>query len=417
MGQYTGDMLVAVYPFTRQSEGEEVVIGRTDTAVFLVLPSDAVELLDYLADGKTVAQVQSLYQEKYDEVPDIEELLDFLERKGFVHPLKKDEVAQTDVAMNAAFVSSFEKPTQLRFHFANFPRSLAQRLFSRPVLISCGVLIGLALLAIALQPSIVPGWGAHFFQKNLTLMRLVLIAMSYLVLFLHEMAHLIAARAVGVSSRMGISNRLWILVAETDMTGVWAVPRNQRYLPFIAGPLLDAVSASVLTLLLFAHSHAWLVLPPVIFLLSRAMLLTYLLGLLWQCYFFVRTDFYYVIANFFRCKSLMKDTEVYLRNQLARFIRSVGKVNQSHIPAFERRVIRIYAILWLVGRIAAFGILIFISIPLMWHYYLAVFGVLSAGYYASPYAFIDALLMLLLVFTPRGIGFWLWIRSFRIAKR
>jgi hypothetical protein len=409
MGQYTGDMLVAVYPFTRQSEGEEVVIGRTDTAVFLVLPSDAVELLDYLADGKTVSQAQSLYQEKYGEVPDIEELLDFLERKGFVQFLEKNG--------NTAFVSSAEKPTQLRFHFANFPRSLAQRLFSRPVLISCGVLIGLALLAIALDPSIVPGWGAHFFQKNLTLMRLVLILMSYLVIFLHEMAHLIAARAVGVSSRMGISNRLWILVAETDMTGVWAVPRNQRYLPFIAGSLLDAVSASVLTLMLFAHSHAWLVLPKVIFQLSRAMLLIYLLGLLWQCYFFVRTDFYYVIGNFFRCKSLMKDTEVYLRNQLARFTRSVRKVNQSHIPAFERRVIRIYAILWLVGRIAAFGVLFLISIPLMWHYYLAVFGVLSAGYQTNPYAFIDALLMLLLVLTPKGVGFWLWIRSFRIANR
>lgn len=409
MGQYTGDILVAVYPFTRQSEGEEVVIGRTDTAVFLVLPSDAVELLDYLADGKTVSQALSLYQEKYGEVPDIEELLDFLEGKGFVQLLEKNG--------NTAFVSSAEKPTQLRFHFANFKRSLAQRLFSRSVLVSCGVLIGLALVAIALDPSIVPGWGAHFFPKNLTLMRLVLIAMSYLVLFLHEMAHLIAARAVGVSSRMGISNRLWILVAETDMTGIWGVPRNQRYLPFIAGSLLDAVSASILTLILFAHSHAWLVLPPVVFLLSRAMLLTYLLGLLWQCYFFVRTDFYYVIGNFFRCKSLMKDTEVYLRNQLARFIRSVRKVNQSHIPAFERRVIRIYAILWLVGRIAAFGGLIFISIPLMWHYYLAVFGVLSAGYQTNTYAFIDALLMLLLVFTPRGIGFWLWIRSFRSSQR
>ncbi|MBW4567149.1 MAG: hypothetical protein KME31_03740 [Tolypothrix carrinoi HA7290-LM1] len=409
MGQYTGDMLVAVYPFTRQSEGEEVVIGRTDTAVFLVLPSDAVELLDYLADGKTVSQAQSLYQEKYGEVPDIEELLDFLERKGFVQFLEKNG--------NTVFVSSAEKPTQLRFHFANFPRSLAQRLFSRPVLISCGVLIGLALVAIALEPSIVPGWGAHFFQKNLTLMRLVLILMSYLVLFLHEMAHLIAARAVGVSSRMGISNRLWILVAETDMTGVWAVPRNQRYLPFIAGSLLDAVSASVLTLMLFAHSHAWLVLPLVVFQLSRAMLLIYLLGLLWQCYFFVRTDFYYVIGNFFRCKSLMKDTEVYLRNQLARFTRSVRKVNQSHIPAFERRVIRIYAILWLVGRIAAFGVLFLISIPLMWHYYLAVFGVLSAGYQTNPYAFIDALLMLLLVLTPKGVGFWLWIRSFRSSQR
>lgn len=417
MGKYTADILITVYPFTRQSEGEEVVIGRTDTAVFLVLPFDAVELLDYLADGKTVGEAESLYQEKYGEVPDMEDFLDFLERKGLVQPLVNDIAEQPNVVIKTTDLPQPKKPATVRFHFANFPQSLARKIFSRPMLLSCGVLIGLALVAITVEPSIVPGWGAHFFNENFTLMRLLLMMMGYATLFLHEMAHLLAARSVGVSSRLGISNRMWVLVAETDMTGIWGVPRNQRYLPFIAGPLLDAVSASVLTLIMFAQSRGWLVLHPVVFQLGRAMLLVYLLRLLWQCYFFVQTDFYFVIANFFRCKSLMKDTEVFLRNQLARLVRSRHRVNQSHIPRAERRVISCYAILWVVGRIAAVSSLIFISIPLMWHYFLAIFAVLSAGYQANPYAFIDALLIIFLVLAPQSVGLWLWIRSFRTTQR
>ncbi len=409
MGHYTDDILVTVYPFTRQSEGEEVVIGHLDTTVFLALPEEAVELLDYLAGGKTVGEAQSIYYQKYGEVPDMDDLLDFLEQKGFVQPNingKSDRKATIEPA---------NRP--VNFHFANFPQSLAQKLFSQPVLISCGVIFSLALAAVAIEPDVIPGWDAFFFREHLTFMRLILTLIGFVTLFLHEMAHLLAAKAVGISCRMGFSNRMWVLVAETDMTGIWGVPSQKRYLPFLAGPIVDVVSASILTLVLFANNRGWITLHPLVFQLGRALLLTYLLELLWQCYFFVRTDFYYVFANFFRCKSLMKDTEVYLRNQLSRIFASVRKIDQSHIPKTERRVIRWYAIFWLIGRIAAFGSLLFISIPLIWHYYLAIFNIFNAGYKNNPYAFIDALLMILLVFAPQGIGVWLWIRSLRVAQR
>jgi putative peptide zinc metalloprotease protein len=303
--------------------------------------------------------------------------------------------------------------SKIRYHFANFPQRLAQRLFSRSVLIAAGILIGLALLAIASDPSLIPGWQAYFFKENATLMILVLFGLDWVTLFIHEMAHLIAARSLGVSCQLGISNRLWVLVAETDMTGIWSVPRQQRYLPFLAGPLLDAVSASILILIFFLIERQSLKVNPQIYQLTQALLLNYLLGLLWQCYFFVRTDFYYVIANAFRCKNLLKDTEVYLRNQIARFSHRIRPINQSHIPKSERRVIRWYAILWVSGRAAALGSLLFITLPVLWHYCLRLLAVLSAGYPANPQAFLDALLLLLLAVVPQSIGFCFWIRSIR----
>jgi putative peptide zinc metalloprotease protein len=408
---YTSDSLVAVYPFTRQADGEEIVIGHIETDSFLVLPFEAVEILDYLALGKTVGETQLIYQEKYGELPDIEDLLQVLENKGFVKMLLQSEANYN--VLTSTLKASSQSITKVHYNFTNIPQSLAQRLFSRPVLTSCWILLALAFIAVLMEPTLIPSWEAYYFPNNTTLMIVALVVLDCITLFLHEMAHLVAARALGVYCRIGISNRMWMLVAETDMTGIWSVNREQRYLPFFAGPLLDLVSAAILVLIFFAHKHGWITISPVVYQLSRALLLNYLLGLLWQCYFFMRTDFYYAIANFFRCKNLMKDTEVFVRNQISRVIRRVRRVDQSHIPAKERLVIRLYAILWLVGRTIALASLIFITLPLMWHYCIKLFTVLNAGFLANPYAFVDALLLISLACVPQLIGLALWIRSFR----
>lgn len=411
------DRRVAVYPFVRQQEGKEVVIGNLNTSIFLVLPSEAVELLDNLAQGKKICEVQREHQHKYNEIPDLEELLNILEQKGFVKVLPENVDYQPPFFINTFDKKSSQKSKLRRYHFANFPQDLAQKLFARRVMLGCGIIIGLALITSVFEPSLIPGWEAQFFKKNLTLMRLSFLLIDYFTLFLHEMAHLIAARAVGISSRLGISNRMWYLVAETDITGVWSVPRSQRYIPFLAGSLLDATSASLLIIIFFIHIHGWLILHPIVFQMGQALLLSYLMRLLWQCYLFIRTDFYFVIANFFCCKNLMQDTEAFLHNQLARIIRSMRKVDQSHIPLHEKRVIYWYSWFWIIGRIAALSSLICITIPLLWNYCVAIFMTLSAGYQTNPYAFLDALVMGLLIFTRQSVGYGLWIRSFLKAKR
>ncbi|MBD2409124.1 hypothetical protein FACHB389_29795 [Nostoc calcicola FACHB-389] len=407
MTRYPADALVSIYPFTRQSEGDEFIIGRVDTNIFLALPSDAIELLDYLAAGKTIGQAQRLYQQKYNEVPDIEGLLEVLEENDFVNILSSRQTV---------LPTHTKQPKQIN-HFTHISQSSAQKLFSKKVLIGCGIVIFFAVAALSFKPEILPSYQAFVFTKNVTMMTLILTGINVIAVFLHEMAHLVAAKAVGVSCQLRLSNRLWILVAETDMTGIWGVPRNQRYLPFLAGPLLDVVLTSILLLILFAQQENWVVISPIALQLMQAIVLSYLLGLIWQCYFFVRTDFYYVIANFFRCRSLMKDTKVFLQNQIFRLFIFSHPTDQSSIPRGEMRVIRCYAIIYVLGHIAAFWSLFFIGIPTMWNYASLLLGTLSAGYESNPYAFTDALVMGLLVFGIQGIGIFLWINSLRLTKR
>jgi putative peptide zinc metalloprotease protein len=412
MSTYAADALVSVYPFVRQPDGEEIVIGRPDTATYLALPVDAVEMLDFLADGRTVGETQELYRAKYGEIPDMVDLLEYLEQKGFVRPVIHG--AQAMAAISAVPISV---PKAVRYHLANFPERLAQQIFSRPVLMVGGLVILLGAAAVAAEPWIIPGWNALFFSENMTLMRLGLMVLEFVTVMLHELAHLVAARSVGVSARFGVSTRMWVPVAETDMTGVWAVPRHKRYLPFLAGPMLDLVCASLLVLCFYADGHGWISLPYVVFRLGQAILFSYLLRLLWQCYFFVRTDFYYVIANLFNCKNLIVDTVGHLRNSLSQLFSRIKPIDQSKIPTAEMKVIRWFSLVWVAGRMAALVVLVTVTVPLMWRYLVQIIPALQHGYRAAPYLFVDAVVMGTIVFGYQSWGLWMWIRNLRNARR
>ena len=408
---YSPDTLVSVHPFTRQPEGEEVIIGRLETGVFLAVPPEAVEVLEYLAQGKSVGEASEIFRQAHGEVPDLDEFLDLLEAKGIVRPLAAGNSGKSEG------VNAVAQPAQLRYHFSNFPSALAQWIFSLPVLACCFGAMAFAVVLVVRVPGLLPGPRDLYFPDHRTLSWTILILSSYATLFLHELGHLVAARALGINSRMRISHRLWYLVAETDLTGLWSVEKAKRYLPLLAGALIDATSGAVLLLLLFAHNQKWLAISAIGVRVLRAMVFTYMMRLVWQCFLFVRTDFYYVIAGFFNCRNLLGDTENFLRSQAARVLPWFRPVNQSAIPAAEQRVIRVYSVIWVAGRIAALTLLVAISIPVFIRYVQNLAGVLGAGYSAHPGDFVDALLLAAYFLIPFIVGLALWIGSLLRRER
>jgi putative peptide zinc metalloprotease protein len=408
---YTRDTIVSVQPFTRQVEGEDVIIGRVETGVFLAIPSEAVELLDELAQGKTIGEVSDLFLQKYGETPDLDDFLQELETKGIVKP-----AVQGDNGNGATAPVSAQMP-RVRYHFSNFPHRLAQLLFSSPVLVGLFALIVLACAAAIRDPSLAPGPRDLYFPDRRALTWTILMVAVYATIFVHELGHLIAARALGINSRIGISHRLWYLVVETDLTGLWSVPKRQRYLPMLAGVLIDAVSGSLLLLLLFAHKQQWLALADFAVRLVRAMMFTYVMRILWQFFFFVRTDFYFVIASLLNCRNLLKDTEGFLRNQLARIVSFVRPVDQSAIPDAERRVIRVYSVLWLGGRILAFSVLFAVTLPVGVLYIRNLSSTFRNGYSASPSDFVDAVALAAYFFIPLTLGLTLWLGGLMRHRR
>ena len=403
--RFPADARVGIYPFTRQGDGDELVIGRPDTGTFLALPRDAVEILDVLGQGKTVGEAQDIYQSRYDERPNLESLLTVLEQKGLVSLTTHGEPADWALQATAGV------PGPIRYHFTSFPRPLARALFSPIALLLSGVLILLAVVGVIWEPTIFPARDALFFKESMTLKMLILTIFSFVIVFFHEVGHLIAVRAAGVDSRLGIGNRLWMLVVETDMTGLWAVSKRQRYLPIIAGPIVDASSVSLVLLILLADRRSWLSLSPFTNEILSGAALIYLLGLVWQCFLFVRTDFYYVLTNFYDCRNLLRDTEIYLHNQLVHLAPWMKRHDQSAVPRAELRVIRNYSLVWVLGRVLALGVFFTVVIPMLSLYTRSVGDAFRTGYAANPYRFFDALMIAIFGLVPLLIGLGMWSKK------
>jgi putative peptide zinc metalloprotease protein len=405
---YTRDSTVTIQPFTRQLDGEDVIIGRAATGVFLAVPAEAVELLDYLAKGRSIGDAENFYRGKYGETPDLVEFLELLEAKGIVTGNDGSVAARNAVAHSTV---------RLHYHFADFPQRIAQQLFGRSALTLYGLLTALAILLVIMNPHLASGPADLYFSDHRAISWTIIAIVSYAALFLHELGHLISARAKGVNSRIGIGHRLWYLVAETDLTGLWTIPKQQRYMPMLAGIIVDAVSGSCLIFLLYAADHNWLSLPAFLAQLVRAMIFTYLLRIVWQCFFFIRTDLYFIIANFCNCRNLLKDTEAFLRNKLARVLLFIRPVDQSAIPAAEFKIIRTYAFFWIAGRIAALTMLFAITLPIAGRYIKSVAEAFRTGYSSNPSNFIDALLLAGYFLIPLTIGLVMWANSLLRRER
>lgn len=397
MSSFTADSTIRFLPFTRQEDGEEVVIGRPELGVFLALPQEAMRLLDQLAGGATVGEVQRRYLAETGESADLDDLLGHLEQRGFLSADGREAV----VAL----------PAPLRFHFAGIPESLARKLFGGPALALAGLTIAAAIALAVAEPVLRPSWDKLLFTEHVTLMNALLMASGLFITLIHEMGHLTAARARGVSCRLGIGNRMWVLVAETDMTGIWALEGKKRYLPILAGPLVDALSASLLVLLLFAHLEGWLAMPPLLFRFLQALTVVYLFNLLWQAYFFVRTDLYYVYTTAFGCKNLMKDTQDLLRNRLARLLGKPPRVDQRHIPAREMKAIAAYSWFWLVGRVLAYSVFFLMMLPLALQYIATLSERIFSSSETGIYAYLDALFFGLLSVGLLLVGIAMWARD------
>jgi len=129
-----------------------------------------------------------------------------------------------------------------------------------------------------------------FFSPSFVVVQVVLALAQLPAVLWHEWFHVLAARRLGLPSRLGIGRRLYFVVFETELNGLLGVPRRHRYLPLLAGMLADVLIFSGLTLAAAVDLNdglSW------VGRLCLALAYTVLLRLAWQFYVFLRTDLYY----------------------------------------------------------------------------------------------------------------------------
>ena len=370
-------------------EDGEVFIGPDVTGNFLIVSPETTDLLNLFRKGKTLQDACRIFG--LEDCSELDDVLQTLSRKGII------------ASESVEFLTPLEQATSA----PAWLYGVARMLFSPAAFVAYSILIIAAILICLRDPGAVPTRSALIFHSNRSLSLLGIAALSIVTVSIHECGHMLAALTVGVRSKFSLGNRLWILVAETDLSGLWAIPRPKRYIPLLAGMIVDCVSVAVLIcmveLVRIQKGHAGTILQH----LLLAVAFTYISRLIWQFFLFLRTDLYFVFATVTKCSNLMGHTQQY--------IREVFSKSQRHafddIPVRERRIVQHYAWFWLVGQVVAVASFFLISIPVSLKYVSAGLQVLKNHAQESNWALVDSTAAVLMIIVPWAVGCVMWGRG------
>ncbi|MGN6150471.1 MAG: hypothetical protein ACTHOH_00490 [Lysobacteraceae bacterium] len=365
----SGNERFFVIPLSVQPEGEDFYVGNTDLDDFYSLPAVGVQILHLLREGRSVAEVRRALGQAGNDDIDIDEFVSTLKEIGFLYPEGERHRFDELIAERSG--------TDRRLVFRANQR-LARAVFSLPSLSIFLAIVGYAGYRMAISPRPIINVEAFYLYDHLTLTMFLLTALYGLSVALHELGHMLATARQGIDSRLGFGNRLWQIVAETDMTGLLSLPREKRYLPMAAGMIVDVLNIALIAIALdWIMRHAF---DRFAIQLLQAWMLQIAITVAWQFNIFLRTDVYYMVCNYYGFTDLDGKARSFLSNQVytvtgGRF----GKRTEDYTPAHVA-VARTFFAIWIIGRVAAVWFLLFSVIPTLYLYFQRAYDA-----YRSPY--------------------------------
>jgi putative peptide zinc metalloprotease protein len=233
-------------------------------------------------------------------------------------------------------------------------------------------------------PELFPHYRDVFVFDQMTFNMLLWMGVSLMIVLHHELGHLLAVRAYDFPAKLGISNRLFLVVFETEMSDVWKLKRNERHVPYLAGLCFDMMPlfTALIVQVLFPYA------PTIVHAVSALVVLDIVIKVVYQCCFYMKTDLYYVIENITGCYNLMENSKFYLKRYFP-FIR-VERDTASFKG--EERVIRLYAIFYMVGIGLSLALFTFYMIPQTIYMYTKTLPHLTSSF--GSYLFWDAVIIL-----------------------
>jgi hypothetical protein len=382
-----------LHPLTYLDEGDDVTVGRADIDSYGLFPPDGAALLRQLETGTSPADAATWYREQYGEHVDIEEFLEVLDELDLVVRDGEEAAGVREVKW----------------------QRLGRALFSPLAWFAYAALVGAAIVEMVRKPAVAPTYQHLFFTRSsLTILTLGIVLGQVPWMLLHEAFHALAGRRLGLNSKLGIGRRFYYLVFTTALDGLVAVPRRKRYLPMLAGMLLDVLVIAGLTVAADALSGAT-GFGALAYKLFLCMAFGVVLRLAWQFYFFLRTDLYFLAMTVLGCNDLQTVSRQLLANRVNRLLgRRQHLVDEASWTPRDRDVARWYSWLMVAGY-AFLTLLIFIAmIPAAIR--ITEIAVHRLTKNLSVLSGIDFVVFLLLNFSEFLVAGYLALRSYRRSR-
>lgn len=338
----TGSSRLMLHHLHVRPDGDHGYVGRVDTGDFVMVPTAGIRAIHLLGRGLPVDEVARRLADQGHRA-DIADFASQLVALGYV----------ATVDGHPAPSRQPQPPTlpRLRQHHVRW-------LLHPAVPLGVILLILTATAATVRRPSVLPGYHDLVWDRHTGLVLAVNAVVGWALVLAHETAHLATARAEGVPGRMSLSTRLQFLVVHTDVSGIWSAQRRVRISVYLSGIAADlSIAATGLLILALADPPT-----PVETAISLIVILV-LATLPFEAMVFMRTDLYFLLQDLSRCPNLYGQGAAYLHYRLSRICR---RHPANPIPAWtrrERRAVRSYAALLVVGTAGALLAFATVTLP------------------------------------------------------
>ncbi|MFE1408402.1 hypothetical protein ACFW5D_33325 [Streptomyces sp. NPDC058770] len=387
------DSPLVLHRLVHLEENGEVTIGRPDTESFAIFPPDGAALVRRLQEGATPRQAADWYAVEYGEPIDVADVVEVLHELDFVMP-------EPGPVPEAAPPVRWQR--------------LGRALFSPVAWLCYGAVVAWATVLVVRSPELLPTPRDMVFSEYYSLIMVVMTVAAAPLIAIHEIYHALAGRRLGVGSRTRMSYRFYFLVVETSLDGLVVVERRRRYLPILAGMLVDVVLIGVLIIVADLTRG-----PGGDGLAARvclAVAFAAVIRVLWQFFFYLRTDIYVLISTALGCVDLHTTATRMLRNRYNRLLRRPDRLlDESAWHPADRRAARWYSWLIPVGYTLSLSTFLLGLGPVFYDMIGAVLGRFTADR-TDWVMLVDGTVFLLLTFLQIGIALWLAARD-RLRRR
>ncbi len=326
---------------------QQVYVENKENGDFFEINDAAAEAIEMMQRGMPLQHIQTQVAAKYpDEDVNVHVFLDQLRELGLI---------KLDDHPHAETESKKQRHAKSESIWSRLPVRFAKLFFHPIALIIYGLLFVRNVSLMIMHPDLRPVYYDIFIVESIAGTIFFLFIVSTVLVIFHELGHILAARAQQLSPRLGIGNRFFFLVMETDLGNIWKLPARSRYLPYLGGICFDQIMlCAALTVQLWA---------PFTFMASLGKIAVFLivLTLLFQCCIFMKTDLYYVFENAAKAHNLQENA----KNLFARFLPFLKANKDTDVFEGEENIVRIYAVFYAAGMLLMGLLFMFYFAPQM----------------------------------------------------
>ncbi|OGG11371.1 hypothetical protein A2Z00_04790 [Candidatus Gottesmanbacteria bacterium RBG_13_45_10] len=344
------DSLVDAYPLSVQIAGEgKIYLGSIWTHEFLVVDSCWRGLVGILETPQRVEDIANKLSQKdpitfcpNEVMCKVQLMILYLAEHHLIRAIDTVPLGESTVKR--------ERPL--------IPKKLAATLL-HPFFIP--LYLGLAafgLIAPLLYPDFRPIPQDFFWSNRLSINVFTYFVISWITVLLHEFAHAVTARAFGISGRFRFSHRLYFLVVETWYPDIFSLSRAKRIWISAAGILSDFMTIAIAYFALFAYMHLSSQEAVIIEVFIRQIILLEWLTILWQFFFFMKTDLYFVIKELLGIENLYSIAVKRIRSWF------YNAQCAERYPANDERVITLYEVFFIIGTFLALIRYVLYNLPI-----------------------------------------------------